>query len=58
MSAGLFTTRTPAAVKRGHLFGRRALAAGDDRAGVTHAAPRRRRLAGDERHDRLLEVLP
>ena len=32
ISAGLFTTRTPAAVERRHLLGRRALAARDDRA--------------------------
>ena len=44
--------------ERGHLLGRRALAAGDDRAGVTHAAPRWRGLARDERHDRLREVAP
>ena len=44
--------------QRRHLFGRRALAAGDDRAGVAHAASGRRRLAGDEADDRLLEVAP
>jgi hypothetical protein len=55
MSAGLFTTRDAGGAERGHLLGRRALAAGDDRAGVAHAAARRRRLAGDEADDRLLE---
>src|SRR5438034_458049 len=45
MSAGLWTTFTPAAVSA-DIFS----------AGVTHAAPRRRRLAGDEADDRLLEV--
>ena len=49
MSAGLFTTVTPAAGQRRHLLGRRALAARDDRAGVAHPASGRRRLAGDER---------
>jgi hypothetical protein len=38
---------------RRHLLGRRALAAGDDRARVAHAAARRARLAGDEADDRL-----
>src|SRR5215217_1128713 len=42
--------------QRGHLLGRRALAARDDRARVSHPASRRRRLAGDEADDRLLEV--
>src|SRR5438105_4612608 len=36
---------------------RRAAAAADDRAGVAHALARRRRLAGDERGDRLGHVL-
>src|SRR4029079_10739406 len=39
-----------------HLLGRRALAAGDDGAGVTHAAAGRRRAAGDEADDRAVEV--
>src|SRR6266545_240713 len=34
-----------------NFFRSRSLAAGDDRAGVTHATPRRRRLSGDESHD-------
>ena len=42
--------------QRRHLLGRRAFAAGDDRAGVAHAASGRRRLARDEADDRLLEV--
>ena len=42
--------------QRVHLLGRRALAAGDDRAGVAHAASRRRGLAGDEADHRLLEL--
>src|SRR5262245_46817039 len=42
--------------ERGHLLGRRALPARNDRAGVTHAASRRRRLAGDKRDDGFLEV--
>ena len=42
--------------KRIHLLGSSAFAAGDDRARVTHAAPGRRRLSGDEADDRLLEV--
>src|SRR5664279_1109228 len=39
-----------------NLLGRRALAAGDDRAGVAHAASGRRSLSGDKTHDRLLHV--
>src|ERR1039458_7173868 len=42
----------------GHLFGRGALAAGDDRAGVAHTASGRRCLSGDEPHHRLLHVHP
>ena len=42
--------------QRVHLLRRRALAAGDDRAGMSHAASGRRRLAGDEPDDRLLEL--
>src|SRR5262252_3821249 len=42
--------------ERRHLLGCGALSAGDDRAGVTHATPRRRGLAGDERDDGLLQV--
>ena len=56
MSAGLLTTCTPALVERLHLLGRRALAAGDDGAGVPHAPAGRRRLAGNEADDRLLEL--
>src|SRR5262249_10313319 len=40
----------------GHLLRGSALAARDDRAGVPHAAPRRRRLPGDEADDRLAEI--
>src|ERR1041385_3852134 len=43
--------------QRVHLLGRGALAAGDDRTRVTHAASRRRGLSGDETDDGLLEVL-
>src|SRR5271154_853378 len=42
--------------ERFHLLRRRALAPGDDRPRVAHAAPRRGGLAGDERDDGLLEV--
>src|ERR1700730_14262836 len=42
--------------ERRHLFGRGALAACDDRAGVAHTAPGGRRLTGDKADDRLLEV--
>src|SRR5436305_900453 len=44
-------------LERRDLVLRRALAAGDDRAGVAHAAAGRRRLAGDEGDDGLLHVL-
>ena len=40
-----------------HLVLRRSLAAGDDGAGVAHAAPGRRRAAGDEADDGAIEVL-
>src|SRR5437899_1309512 len=40
----------------GHFFRRRALPAGDDRAGVTHAPPRRRGLSGNETHHRFVEL--
>src|SRR6478735_6593334 len=43
-------------LQRGDLLGGRAFAAADDRARVTHALAGRRRLAGDERRDRLLHV--
>ena len=43
MSAGDLTTRILAAFHGLHLLGGGALAAGDDRAGVAHAAARRRR---------------
>ena len=39
------------------LFHGRAVPAADDRAGVTHAAARRRGLSGDESDDRLLHML-
>src|SRR5258708_34243198 len=39
-----------------NLLSRSALAAGDDRAGVSHAASRRRSLSGDEADDRLLHM--
>ena len=57
ISAGLRATRTPAASKAGDLVRGRAAAAGDDGAGVAHAAARRRRLAGDEGDDRLVHVV-
>ena len=56
MSAGLLTTWTPAAVSAAIFSAAVPLPPGDDRAGVTHAAARRRGLAGDEPDDRLLEV--
>jgi hypothetical protein len=40
----------------GHLAGGGAFAAGDDCAGVAHAAARRRGLPGDKADDRLLHV--
>ena len=43
--------------QRLHLFGGRALASGDDRSGVAHAASRRRGLSGDEANHRLLDML-
>ena len=55
-SAGLFATRTPGGLEGAHLVGGRALAAGDDRAGVAHALALGRRLPGDEPGHRLLHV--
>src|SRR5262249_2026638 len=37
-----------------HLFDRSAFSSGDNRAGMTHSPPRRRRLSADEADDRLL----
>ena len=51
------TVRTPAALERGELGGRRALATGDDGAGMAHALARRRGDAGDVGHDGLGDVL-
>ena len=56
MSAGLFTTCTPAAVSAAIFSAAVPLPPGDDRAGVAHAAPGRRGLAGDEADHRLLDV--
>ena len=56
MSAGDFATSNPRRFHGLDLLRRRALAAGDDRAGVAHAASRRRGLAGDESDHRLLHV--
>ena len=56
MSAGLLHDVHAGLGQRVHLLRRRALAAGDDRAGVAHAASRRRGLAGDEADHRLLEL--
>ena len=55
-SAGDLDDVDPGRLHRRHLLRRRALAAGDDGAGVAHAASRRRGAAGDEADDRLLEV--
>src|SRR3954464_14652219 len=44
-------------LKRFDLFSRSAMPAGDDRAGVSHAAARRRGLSRDECHHRLLHML-
>ena len=48
--------RDPVRLERRHLVLGRSLAARDDRTGVTHATTRRRGDAGDERHDRLLDL--
>jgi len=42
--------------ERGHLFRRGSLPAGDDGAGVAHAASGRRGLAGDKSDDRFSHV--
>ena len=47
----------PSRFQRFHLFGCRPLAAGDDGAGMAHAASRRRGDTGDEADHRLLHVL-
>ena len=57
MSAGLFTTWTPAFESAAIFSAAVPFAAGNDRAGVPHPASGRRGLAGDEADDRLLEVL-
>ena len=57
ISAGVGATAMPAALSAAILSARGALAAGDDRAGVTHALAGRRGLAADERGDRLLDVV-
>ena len=47
----------PGRFERLHFFGRRTLTAGNDRAGMTHAASRRRSDAGDETDYRFFDVL-
>ena len=54
ISAGLRVTLMPRRLHHRELLLRRALAAGDDRAGVAHALAGRRGDAGDEADDRLL----
>ena len=58
MSAGDLHDADPRRLHGLHLLGRGALAAGDDRAGVAHAAARGRRLPRDEADDRLLHAEP
>src|SRR5215831_10058216 len=53
---GALHERRTRGLERLHLLGSRSLAAGDDGAGVAHAAPGRRCLATDERDDRLSHV--
>src|SRR5688572_33092439 len=54
---GTFGDADAGGLQGGDLPFRAAFAAADDRAGVAHAAPRRRGAAGDERNDRLADVL-
>ena len=56
MSAGLFTTVTPAAVSAAIFSAAVPLPPAMIAPGVAHPASGRRRLAGDEADDRLLEV--
>ena len=52
------TTFTPAAVSAAIFSAAVPFPARDDRAGMSHPASGRRRLAGDEADDRLLEISP